>query len=59
MRKPKPVHKDVRIVFLKDDHASEVSGNCGWVYRHKRVKVREAAAQRHLDKHHGGLGAWL
>ncbi len=31
----------------------------GWATSHKRTKVREDRAQRHLDRKHGGRGIWM
>ena len=36
-----------------------VTISCGWLKIHSRRKVLEDAAQRHLDKKHGGRGLWL
>lgn len=38
------------------------AGSCscnGWVKVHRRLKVVEDAAQRHLDKKHNGRGLWM
>ena len=32
--------------------------SCGWSFRHKRKKVVDDAAERHLDKQHQGRGIW-
>lgn len=52
--------KAVRVAIVKHEHeAPVISCSCGWLYMHERVKVRENAAQRHLDKRHGGVGMWM
>lgn len=48
----------VRMVIIKQG-GGLVEASCGWTFLHRRGKVREAAAQRHLDKRHGGQGMWL
>lgn len=50
--------KPVRVAMIQSEGRA-IGCSCGWGYMHKREKVREAAAQRHLDKHHGGQGMWL
>lgn len=35
-----------------------VSCSCGWATNHPRKKIREDAAQVHIDKHHG-RAVWL
>lgn len=36
-----------------------VECSCGWVFVHKRDKVRQKSMKRHLDKWHQGRGIWL
>lgn len=58
-KRAEPQCEKVGLALVSNDKTEPVTTiNCGWRYRHKRKKVREDAAQRHLDKHHGGQGIW-
>jgi hypothetical protein len=46
--------EDVRIAVLTYKDAETIQSSCGWKYRHKREKVREDAADRHVAKRHEG-----
>jgi len=48
----------VKVPVLRTN-GETITVNCGWAKQHPRKKVREDAAQRHLDKKHGGRGMWL
>lgn len=50
--------KPVRIAVIQSE-GNTIGCSCEWGYAHPREKVREEAAQRHLDKKHGGQGMWL
>lgn len=50
--------KAVRIAVVRTE-GNTIGCSCGWGYMHKREKVREDAADRHLDKKHGGQGIRL
>ena len=59
----KPVRKtarrQVRVPVLHTD-GIYITCSCGWAYGAERKKVREDAAQRHLDKKHEGKQAlWM
>jgi len=61
-RNRKPDLSDAREVTLAFIRTTGDTIHCscnGWLKTHPRKKVRENAAQRHLDKKHGGAGAWL
>lgn len=51
--------KKVGLAMVRDDERGVIDCTCGWVHIHPRKKVREDAAERHLNKRHGGIGAWL
>lgn len=51
--------KPVRIAVVTTYGDTRIEISCGWSKSHPRAKVREDAAQRHLDKKHGGSGMWL
>lgn len=52
--------REVRIAVIRAVEGLGLTCSCGgWSGWHKRAKVREDKAQRHLDKHHGGSGLWL
>lgn len=58
-RNPKaPPIKSVRMAIIHVE-AGYVTCNCNWSKVHHRDKVLTEAAQRHLDKKHGGQGLWL
>lgn len=46
--------EDVKLVVLTYKDAETIQGSCGWKYRHKRERVREDAADRHVAKRHDG-----
>lgn len=49
----------VGIAMITDDPAGAIVCNCGWAKAHRRKKVREDSAERHLKSKHGGIGVWL
>lgn len=51
--------EDVKVAVLTYKDAVTIQSSCGWSYRHKREKVREDAADRHLEKRHQGQGIRL
>ena len=53
-----PGKKEVRLAVLHTDGIYRTC-SCGWAYGAERKKVRDDAAQRHLDRKHKGRGLWL
>lgn len=52
--------KEVGLAFISEPEPGFIQCSCGgFTAFHVRSKVREDKAQRHLDKRHGGQGAWL
>ncbi len=50
--------KPVRMAIVRREDGG-ITISCGWAKVHPRVKVLEDAAERHLNKKHGGQGLWL
>ena len=48
-----------RITSYVHEDPSRILCSCGWAYRHPRTKVRENAAERHVNKRHGGRSIWF
>lgn len=46
--------EDVKVAVLTYKDAITIQSSCGWSYRHKREKVREDAADRHVARRHDG-----
>lgn len=51
--------REVKIAMIRTDGTTTYCSCNGWYKLHGRRKVREKAAQRHLDRKHGGAGLWL
>lgn len=50
---------EVGLARISQDERGAVACSCGWLKIHARQKVREDAAERHLNRKHGGMGIWL
>jgi len=50
--------REVRLAVITYE-GNEVKCPCGWGYFHRRDKVREDAADKHITKHHNGRGIRL
>jgi hypothetical protein len=47
-------------MLIVSTEGSSTRINCGWFKTHARRKVREDAAENHIEKnHHGGNAIWL
>lgn len=51
--------RTVRVPVISTEGSTTACSCGGWAKTHPRQKVREDAADRHLDRKHGGRGLWL
>lgn len=61
-RKPEDTgqRRSVRVAVIKsNEDRTEQTCSCGAPFRHTRVKAREKAILKHIDKRHGGHALWL
>lgn len=51
--------RQVRVAVMRTE-GDTIACSCeGFAKTHARQKVREDAAQRHIERRHGGRGMWL